>query len=169
LSALLANPEFKILSLKKVFISSVCFFLLLACTKINVFEKNVAFKDHAWQRNIKPVISFNIDDTASLYNLYIVLRHSDAYDFNNIWIKCTVRSPEDSTSKSRDYNLPLATNDQGWSGTGMDDIYEHRVLIQPRTKFNRAGEYKFVLEQIMREDPLEHVLNVGMRVERVKK
>ncbi|MEO5997654.1 MAG: gliding motility lipoprotein GldH [Chitinophagaceae bacterium] len=154
--------------MKKVFIGVVFCFLLLACAKINVFEKNIAIKDHTWQRNNKPVIAFNIDDTASLYNLYIVLRHSDAYDFNNIWIKCSVVSPGDSASKSRDYNLPLAKNNQGWSGTGMDDIYEHRVLIQPRTKFNKPGEYRFILEQIMREDPLEHVLNVGMRVERVK-
>ena len=154
--------------MKKVFIPAVCCFLLLACTKINVFEKNVTLKDHIWQSSIKPVLTFNISDTTSVYNLYIVLRHSDAYDFNNIWIRCTVISPADSTKKSRDYNLPLATNDKGWSGIGMDDIFEQRVLIQPRTKFNAAGEYQFILEQIMREDPLEHILNVGMRVERVK-
>jgi len=141
---------------------------MLACTKINVFEKNIAIKDQSWQRSIKPTIAFIIDDTTSLYNLYITLRHSDAYDFSNIWIKCTVISPGDSTKKSRDYNLPLASNDRGWTGTGMDDIYENRILIQPGTKFSKPGEYRFMLEQIMREDPLEHILNVGMRVERIK-
>jgi len=156
------------LFLKKVFIPAFLCILLLACTKINVFEKNVAIKDHSWQRSIKPTVAFTIEDTASLYNLYIVLRHADAYNFSNIWLKCTVISPGDSTQKSRNYNLPLATDDQGWSGTGMDDIFEHRVLIQPRTKFSKPGEYRFKLEQIMREDPLEHILNVGMRVERVQ-
>jgi gliding motility-associated lipoprotein GldH len=159
--------ELKSLFLKKALIPVVVCFLFLSCEKINVFEKNVSFKKHAWQSTDKPVITFNISDTNSLYNLYIVLRHSDAYNFNNIWIKCTVIIPGDSTKKSRDYNLPLATNDKGWSGTGMDDIFEHRVLIQPRTKFNRPGDYRFVLQQIMREDPLENILNVGMRVEKV--
>jgi len=155
------------LFLKKVMITVVTCFLLGACTKINVFEKYVALKDHAWQSNIKPTIAFDIADTTSLYNLYIVLRHSDAYDFNNIWIRCTVITPGDSIKKSRNYNLPLASNDKGWSGTGMDDIFEHRVLIQPRTRFIKAGKYEFILEQIMREDPLENILNVGMRVEKV--
>jgi hypothetical protein len=50
----------------------------------------------------------------------------------------------------------------------MDDIYEHRVLIQPETKFTKPGTYSFTLEQIMRDDPLLHVMNVGVRVEKVK-
>jgi gliding motility-associated lipoprotein GldH len=153
--------------LKKIFLPAVICFFYFSCTKINVFEKNVAFKDHAWQSIVKPVIVFNISDTASLYNLYIVLRHSDAYDFNNVWIKCTVVTPGDTIRKSRNYNLPLASNDKGWLGTGMDDIFEHRVLIQPNTKFTRPGEYQFLLEQIMRQDPLENILNVGMRIEKV--
>jgi gliding motility-associated lipoprotein GldH len=153
--------------LKKILLPAVICFFFFSCTKINVFEKNVAFKDHAWQSSVKPVIVFNISDTASLYNLYIVLRHSDAYDFNNVWIKCTVVTPGDTIRKSRNYNLPLASNDKGWLGTGMDDIFEHRVLIQPNTKFTRPGEYQFLLEQIMRQDPLENILNVGMRIEKV--
>lgn len=154
--------------MKKIFFPAAFFFLLISCTKINVFEKNVAIKNHSWQSNVKPEIIFNIEDTASLYNLYIVLRHSDAYGYNNIWIRCTAVTPGDSTKNSRDYNLPLANNENGWTGSGMDDIFEHRVLIQPNTKFSRTGNYKFVLEQIMREDPLEHVFNVGMRVQKTK-
>jgi gliding motility-associated lipoprotein GldH len=154
--------------LKNVIIPALLSILFLSCTKINVFEKNVFFREHAWQSTVKPRVTFNIPDTTSLYNLYIVLRHSDAYNFNNIWIKCSVVTPGDSTTRSKDYNLPLATNDKGWSGTGMDDIFEHRVLIQPRTRFSKAGDYVFILQQIMREDPLENILNVGMRVEKVQ-
>jgi gliding motility-associated lipoprotein GldH len=152
--------------LKKVFLLALLSTGLMACNKIDVFEKNVAIRNHEWQSSFQPAITFNIEDTASTYNLYIVLRHADAYNFNNIWLKCTVIFP-DSTKKSQQYNLSLANNENGWTGTGMDDIFETRVLIQPRTKFNRLGQYQFILQQIMREDPLEHVLNVGVRVEKV--
>ncbi len=139
---------------------------LSACTKVNVLEKNVSIKDHAWQSSVKPSVNFIIEDTASLYNLYITLRHFDAYNYNNIWIKCTVKNPGTSATNTRQYNLTLATNEKGWLGTGMDDIFENRILIQPRTRFTQPGEYNFVLEQIMREDPLKHVLNVGLRIEK---
>ena len=52
----------------------------------------------------------------------------------------------------------------------MDDIYEHRILInrgQP-LQFKKSGEYTFRLEHIMREEPLQYVMNVGIRVEKVK-
>jgi gliding motility-associated lipoprotein GldH len=48
----------------------------------------------------------------------------------------------------------------------MDDIYEHRILIQKQTRFTKPGDYHFRFEQVMREDPLEHVLNVGLRIEK---
>ena len=135
------------------------------CSKIDVFEKNVSFKKHAWPSAEKPAVIFNIEDTSSLYNVYIVFRHADAYNFNNVWIRCTVSGPGDVGRKTQQYELNLATNN-GWNVPGMDDIFEHRVLIQQKTKFNVPGEYQFTFEQVMREDPLENVLNVGLRIER---
>jgi hypothetical protein len=49
----------------------------------------------------------------------------------------------------------------------MDDIYEHRIPLTPvAEKFRKPGEYTFTVEQIMRENPLNNVLNVGIRVEK---
>ena len=63
----------------------------------------------------------------------------------------------------------LATNDKGWLGTAMDDIYEQRIRLSPPqgSYFPRSGSYTFSLEQIMREQPLEHVMNVGLRIEKL--
>ena len=74
--------------------------------------------------------------------------------------------PGDSVLKQR-LDLQLATDDKGWLGSGMDDIFEHRILIA-KGKFSKAGLYKYKLEQIMREEPLQYVMNVGIRVEKVK-
>ena len=145
--------------------------LLSSCSlPSDVFEKNVVIPGHQWASSFKPRIEFALKaaDTADRYNIYLVLRHSDAYLYNNIWIRGTVQQPGDSVAKSQRYDLTLATNDKGWLGSGMDDIYEHRVLIQPQTKFTKPGTYSFTLEQIMRDDPLQHVFNVGVRVEKAK-
>jgi len=47
----------------------------------------------------------------------------------------------------------------------MDDIYEHRIELTKPIRM-KAGIYHFKIEQIMREDPLENVMNVGLRVEK---
>ncbi|HKP31305.1 MAG TPA: hypothetical protein VJT83_01190, partial [Chitinophagaceae bacterium] len=78
----------------------------------------------------------------------------------------TVKEPGNEKSQSQQFDLLLANDSKGWLGEGMDDIFEHRILIQPQTKFRKAGKYQMTLQQIMRQDPLEHVLNIGLRVEK---
>jgi gliding motility-associated lipoprotein GldH len=147
----------------------IYFVLLTSCTQdIGVFEKDISLPGQEWESSFKPQIIFSVSDTSSLYNIYLVFRHTDAYNYNNIWIRAIVQEPGDPKPKSRQYDLTLATNDKGWLGSGMDDIYEQRVLIQAETKFNRIGDYHFTLEQIMREDPLLHVLDAGLRVEKIR-
>ncbi len=149
----------------------ICSLLFASCSlSTDVFEKDVQIPGQEWESSFKPQVKFELKaiDTASLYDIFLVLRHSDAYYFNNIWIQGSVQEPGDSAAKSERYDLTLATNEKGWLGSGMDDIYEHRILIQPRTKFKRPGTYSFTIEQIMRQDPLKHVLNVGVRVEKAK-
>jgi gliding motility-associated lipoprotein GldH len=155
------------LSLKKFFVPFL--FLLLgmaSCDTIDLFEKNVVVPNHAWSYSFKPEISFEIRDTVSAYQIFFVIRHTDAYGFNNIWIKADSRAPGDSAWSSQRFDCPLSTNDR-WLGSAMDDIYEHRILLfnQP-VKFRQPGTYTIRLEQVMRENPLKHVMNVGVRVEK---
>ena len=77
-----------------------------------------------------------------------------------------IQAPGEVSTKQQ-LDIPLATNEKGWLGKGMDDIFEHRYKItrQP-IAFRKVGTYQFTLEQIMRENPLEHILDVGLRVEK---
>jgi len=136
----------------------------LSCTPIDLYEKNIQLPDHEWKSSFKPEFSFTIKDTNAVYQVYFIFRHTEKYNFNNIWINLYSQPPGDTLHKAR-YELQLATNEKGWLATGMDDIYEHRIKLTSDIKL-KAGDYKFRLENIMREDPLQNVLNVGLRVER---
>lgn len=140
----------------------------LSCRQIDLYEKSVTIPGHAWKSGFKPSFNFTIKDTVSAYRLYVILRHNARYNYNNIYINMVTRQPgEDSARKAR-YDLELA-NEDGWLASGMDDIFEHRIALTPLTGsfyFRKAGEYTFTIEQIMREDPLKHVMNVGLRIEK---
>ena len=143
-------------------ISSLVF--IASCTTIDLYEKNVSVPGHKWSSSFKPEFSFTLTDSTAAYEVFFVLRHTEKYNFNNIWINIYSQPPGDTVHKVR-YELPLATNEKGWLGTGMDDIYEHHIKLTDAETL-KAGTYKFSVEQIMREDPLENVLNVGLRVEK---
>lgn len=141
--------------------------LAASCIKIDQFEKTVKIPSREWFYNNTPAFTFHITDTNTLYNLYIVLRHTDAYNYNNIWLRLGTQFPGDSM-KFQNINLTLASDSKGWEGNGMDDIFEVRKNISPGpVSFKKPGDYTFSVSQIMRENPLENILNVGVRVEKV--
>jgi len=140
-----------------------------SCNKLDIFEKNISVPDYKWQNNWKPGFDFIISDTSTTYKLYIVLRHTDAYRYNNIWLNIGTRFPGDSVFKYQRFELVLSNDAKGWEGTGMDDIWEVRKLItNGPVKFSKPGNYQFTVAQIMRENPLPNIMSVGVRVERVK-
>jgi gliding motility-associated lipoprotein GldH len=156
--------------LKRVLIVGSFFLLLaVACSRINLFEQTKTIPAHAWDSGNKPRFTFHISDTASAYNIYVVVRHNDAYHYNNLWLNVYVQGPADS-AKRYQLDLTLASNEKGWLGSGMDDIYEHRIPITKEAYpfFRKPGDYQFTLEHIMRENPLQNVMNVGLRVEKAK-
>lgn len=141
----------------------------MACKTVDVFEKNVTIPQQEWDRSFQPAIAFNISDTAALYNIYVTLRHTHAYNYNNIWLNVNFTLPGDTARRQR-VDILLADNNKGWIGTGMDDIYEVRKLITPQPyRFKNPGQCTFTLEQIMRENPLKHIMNAGIRVEKANR
>jgi gliding motility-associated lipoprotein GldH len=129
----------------------------------------VTIPRHSWKSGYKPSFTFTIKDTSSAYQLFLILRHNDKYNYNNIFINLYTKQPHQDTTQSARYDLRLATNEKGWLATGMDDIYEHRIALTPAGQkfyFRKSGDYTFSIEQIMREDPLNNVLNVGLRIEK---
>ena len=158
----------KVVVLKNKFLSLLILsFIITSCTRVDVFERNVTIPGHEWRSAFKPEIVFEIKDTLSPYNIFAVIRHSDAYRYKNIWVNMYTQAPGDTINKQK-LDLRLATDDKGWLGSGMDDIYEHRILITQQPVALKPGTYRFKLENVMREDPLEHVFNVGIRVERAR-
>lgn len=137
-----------------------------SCQTIDIFEKTASFPLHSWKSAERPTFTFEITDTNSLYNIFFVLRHEDAYNYNNIWVNLTVKGPTEVVTIRREFIL--GNNRQGWLGSGMDDIFEHRIPFNDKPAPLHKGKYTFILQQDMREDPLDHILNAGIRVEKVK-
>ena len=154
---------------RKIYFSLLLFaipVLMLSCKQVAVYEKNTSIPHYKWQQNFAATGTFIIKDTLSAYNIYIVIRHTDAYKYNNIWLNVGLQSPGD-TMFFQNVNLELANDANGWEGTGMNDIWEVRKLVngQPR-RFIKNGEYKFSITHIMRDNPLPDIMSAGLRVQK---
>src|SRR5215211_1585583 len=100
-----------------------------------------------------PRFEFDIKDTLANYQLFLILRHNDRYNYNNIWVNVFIKAP-DNTFQRFQLEKVLATNTGGWLAAGMDDIYEHRLALTAEPiQLKKPGLYTFTIQQIMREDP----------------
>ncbi|MBC8172810.1 MAG: gliding motility lipoprotein GldH [Chitinophagales bacterium] len=149
------------------------FFLILffacifsACTKSNLYDKNISIDAGGWGYGDIKSFPVTIIDSASTYNLFINVRHTDAYPFNNIWLKITTILP-DSTKTENKINVVLAQPGGKWTGRCVDGICYNTILMQPGFHFAQTGDYIFQIEQDMRVNPVAHILDIGIRLEKM--
>ena len=140
-------------------------FCISACGKLDMYEKMHSFPKHEWAAADSAAFDVEIKDSLSPHQLYLIFRHDDAFHFKNLWLNIKVAAPDTTYSVRREFIL--ADNNK-WLGTGMNDIYEERIPFSPSATRFKNGKYRFVLKQVMREDPLEKVSNIGLRVEKIK-
>ena len=146
------------------YIAGLLLMIFVSCSSPEgVFEKNITIPSYSWNKNFAATGTFTISDTASKYDIYLVLRHTDAYPYNNIWLNVGLKGPGDSIFQKVD--LLLGNDATGWEGSGMNDIWEMRKLLEVRHHF-RKGVYNFDIRHVMREDPLKGIMSAGFRVEK---
>jgi gliding motility-associated lipoprotein GldH len=144
-------------------------FFATSCMQLDSFEQNVEITKHEWSAASPAEVSFNITDTISTYNVFVVLRHTDAYAYKNIWLNIATQQPGDKQFKSDRFELILQQPDGTWIGTGLNDIWEIRYPLFTNVRFVKQGTYRIRLQQAMRDEPLLHILNAGMRIEKVNR
>jgi gliding motility-associated lipoprotein GldH len=161
------RPKIFILPVRVAFWVAFCVFFH-SCRQIEVFEKNTTIPAYKWEQNFSAKGDFIISETITAYSIYLVLRHTDAYQYNNIWLNIGLQPPGDSM-RIQKVNLLLGDDANGWEGSGMNDIWEVRKLLngEPR-RFKKLGKYSFTISQIMRDNPLFHIMSVGLRIEKKK-
>ncbi|GDX51715.1 hypothetical protein LBMAG27_07620 [Bacteroidota bacterium] len=129
-----------------------------------MFEKNISIVKSSWKNSDKIKLEVDIQDTSATYNVYINVRHSTIYPYSNLWVMVTTTSPGGNSQKQR-VEIPLADEEGAWHGEGMGDVWDLKYLAQQNAIFNQKGKYSLEFEQIMRQDPLDGIMAMGLRVE----
>jgi gliding motility-associated lipoprotein GldH len=146
----------------------ILFISLAGCLPAPYYQKEEAIPQYAWNYNFRPKFTFDITDSTAAYQPWLLIRHTQAFPYSNIWMWVYVKSPGDSLPRKERVNIILAENTGKWLGRGMGEIYEQRMKIKfsDSIKFRRKGTYTVSIEQNMRINPLPDVLNIGFRIDK---
>lgn len=130
-------------------------------------EKLVNLKQMQWPHSLHPWIDMEIDDSTATYHIFAVVRHTQAFKYNNLMVNFAIVRPGDS-AKTSTLNLPLG-NPAGWLGDTLGTIVESRVRITPDPIHLGVGKNSFIVDQIMPDEPLTGIVQIGVRIEAIKK
>jgi len=130
-----------------------------------VVDTNIELDKRNWSYTEKIRVPVKIESTDSPYNLYLNLRHTGDYKYSNIFLLIHIISPQGKKSTER-REFKLALPDGEWLGSGSGNRYSYQIKFKEKYKFPVKGTYIIELEQNMRDNPLDHVTDAGIRVEK---
>lgn len=149
--------------MKKILLAIISV-LLLSCQRDLVFTQFSTLPSTGWEADSVLTFSPIKVDSLSAYDLHVVLRHTDRYAYQNLWLFVEIR--QDTTLLRRDtINGMLADNEGMWYGGGIY-VLELPLLYLEALPLEADAEYKVLIQQAMRESNLQGILDVGLKVTR---
>jgi gliding motility-associated lipoprotein GldH len=141
--------------------------VFIQCGERPFYENSTAIVDQEWSSDDKVTYTFAIEDTLAFYDFYMDLRTTTSYEWANLYLFVDMESPNNMIYRDT-VELPLADPTGRWYGKNSGSMVENRVLFFKNVNFDLPGEYSISFTQAMRQDPLPHIADVGLRIEEVK-
>ena len=114
-------------------------------------------------------------DSLKKYNLFLNIRNTNEYNFNNIFLIVSMNFPHGKTvTDTLEYRM--ANPDGSWMGQGIGDVKENKLWYKENVSFFEDGIYSITINQAMRNNgavegvtKLEGITDVGVSVEEAAK
>ncbi|MBS2210371.1 gliding motility lipoprotein GldH [Carboxylicivirga mesophila] len=136
-----------------------------SCDRGVVFDQYVTIPKGGWHVDSMAVFKVDIESTEQPYNVILNVRNRSNYPNSNLWLFVEVVSPSGQTMQDK-VDCVLADDAGRWIGSGWGDLYHAKIPYQLGVKFAETGAYSFRIVQGMRDEDLEGIHNIGLRVER---
>ncbi len=148
--------------------------LLVSCDSKTVFSETRAM-DGYWGKD--EAVAFKIPqlDSIKKYNLFLNIRNTNDYKFNNIFLIVSMNFPHGKTiTDTLEYRM--ANPDGSWMGQGIGNVKENKLWYKENVSFFENGSYTITIGQAMRNNGsvegvtrLEGISDVGFSVEEAPK
>jgi gliding motility-associated lipoprotein GldH len=151
--------------LKKISFILLIVTVLSSCVNKNViFDESVVISNAAWNNQDFPYFDVNVEDTTYAYNFYLNIRHLENYRYSNFYMFLHTTFPDGNQTHDT-IELVLSYPDGRWIGKGSGSMRDNNILLNNNLHFPAKGNYRFEIEQAMRESVLEGITDVGIRFE----
>ena len=136
---------------------------LVSCAPAPLATDAWAVDPDGWSKSDTAELVFEIEQADPMHNVYISLRHNEAYPFNNAFFFVQLISPGGQTLTDT-LSCPLALEDGRWLGRSWGKWIDHKIGYKSQVEFPEPGDYKLKIVHAMRRNPLPGVASIGVDV-----
>lgn len=146
-------------------ISKLLIFAILAteCINIDSYEKIETIDNASWPSNKIYRFEYISQDSLKSKDVFISLRHTGLYKYNNIFLFITTIAPNGRSIKDT-AEFTLADVHGKWAGNGIGDVYDIKLAFKRNVKFFQSGRYVFYIQHGMRDLKLHEVTDIGINI-----
>jgi gliding motility-associated lipoprotein GldH len=140
--------------------------LCAACTNKAVYHQYQAIDHFVWEKDREYYFTFMIDDAQAAYHLTFEVRNNNLYPYQNLWLFCAEEPPAGNIRRDT-MECMLADAFGQWYGDGIS-LFQTGFPLRTAYRFPMPGQYTFSFRQGMRNDALQGIQEIGLRIEKAE-
>ena len=154
----------------KIFALSILLLLITSCDSNTIISMNKSMPE-SWNKD--EIIEFDLPklDSIKTYNLFVNLRNTNDYKYNNIFLIVAMNFPHGKTvTDTLEYKM--AHPDGAWLGNGIGSVKENKLWYKEHVSFKEDGDYTVSINHAVRNNGnvegvtnLDGITDVGFSIE----
>jgi len=157
--------------MRSVIVLSLLTTFLVSCNNDHIVASGSSNLPEYWNKNETMEFKLPEMDTTKSYNVFIHLRNTNEYKFNNLFLIVSMKFPHGKTiTDTLEYRM--ANPDGSWLGEGIGSVKENKLWYKENVSFPEKGAYLLRIAQAVRNNGnvdgvtnLEGVTDVGYSIE----
>jgi len=135
------------------------------CSRKVLYSKSERLPAEGWSMHQDLIFTVPVSDTLQSWDLYLQVRNGARYEWSNLWLFVETHAPTGTWIRDT-LEFRLADERGKWLGRGIGDRFTVEFPFKRHVVFPHSGTYRFMVSQGMRDTLLEHIADIGLRIEK---
>lgn len=142
-----------------IIVGFVSLLTLASCQHNTIYSDYQSVATTGWHKDSILAYSFDIQDSAAIYQVLLHVRHTEIYPFQNLWFFTCLDGQRDTIE------FYLADERGRWLGNGGNGLIDMPILFEDDYRFTNKGEHTLTIQHGMRDTLLRGVSDVGIEIQ----
>lgn len=153
------------MNLKAFFVPVAVLLLFASCNQSGEYYAYRQIDQGLWYRDSVQYFSFDSISVNPLsrYKIDIEITHNNTYPYRNLWL-LVGNDLRDSVMRYDTVRFFLSDSEGKWYGGSVGGLHQLTIPYKRNVQLDTATLYRFVVEQLMNDDPLKGIEKIGLKI-----